>query len=291
MENRDKIILVTGATGSQGGAVVKHLLKDGWKVRALTRDPNKEKARMLRESGVEVFKGDMDDIPSLETAMRGVYGVFSVQTPWVDGVDAETRQGINVADAAKRSGVQHFIYTSVGSADKKTGIPHFESKYKIEKHIADLKLNWTIFRPVYFMDNFNAPKTRDSILNGTLSLGLESDIPLQIIGVDDIGGFVAMAFMQPERFMSKAIDLAGDELTGAEMAEVLSRVLGKEVAFKAIPIEKMHTSGSDVEMMFDWFNKRGYSADIALLKTMKKDIMSFEEWVEHSDLKEHRAAA
>ena len=131
-----KIILVTGATGQQGGAVARHLLKQpGFAVRALTRDSAKPAARALAQAGAEVVRGDLDDPASVRRALEGAWGVFSVQNFMETGYEGEIRQGKALADAAKAAGVQHFVYTSVVSADRKTGLPHFESKWQIEQHI------------------------------------------------------------------------------------------------------------------------------------------------------------
>jgi len=130
------IILVIGATGKQGGAVVEHLLKKGkFKVRALTRDISSAKAKVLLNRRVEVVPGDIDDKKSLENAMNGVYGVFSV-TLFNNGVDKEVENGILVNEAAKAAGVKHFILTSASGAEKKkSGVPFFESKFKVEEHL------------------------------------------------------------------------------------------------------------------------------------------------------------
>jgi len=183
MIKSDRIILVTGATGHQGGAVVRHLAQHGWKLRALTRDATKPAAKELEAMGVEVFEGDPMDLSSLERAMEGVYGVFAMTTPFEVGTEAETAQGVNLADAAMAAGVEHFVFSSVAGADRNTGIPHFESKYRVEEHISYLGLRATVVRPVYFMDNFWYPSMREGVLQGTLSYPMKADKPLQMIAV------------------------------------------------------------------------------------------------------------
>ena len=163
----ERAILVTGATGQQGGAVVRHLRTQGFAVRALTRDGQSPAARALAAEGVEVVQGDLDDRASLDRALAGAYGVYSVQNFALTGVEGEVRQGTTLADAAKATGIQHFVYSSVGSADRQTGIPHFESKFRIEEHIRAIDLPHTILRPVFFMENFGY--ARDAILGGTLA--------------------------------------------------------------------------------------------------------------------------
>lgn len=148
--NSERIILVTGATGRQGGAVYQHLQKKGFKLRALVRDPDSNQARQLMGHGDKMLRGGFDDTDSLLRAMDGVYGVFSVQPHSAN----EIQQGVAVIEAARRQGVSHFVYSSVGGADEETGIPHFESKIKIEAHLLSSGLQYTIVRPVFFMENW-----------------------------------------------------------------------------------------------------------------------------------------
>jgi uncharacterized protein YbjT (DUF2867 family) len=158
MSNNDRTILVLGATGRQGGAVVRELTARGFPVRALTRDPGKPEAKALAGLGAAVVNGSLDDAVSLRRAMEGVHGAFSIQTPYGPGGAArETREGVAVADAAKAAGVKHLVYSSVGGAERNTGIPHFESKHRIEEHIRAARMRATILRPVFFMENFAGP--------------------------------------------------------------------------------------------------------------------------------------
>src|SRR5262245_47105712 len=219
----DKVIAVTGATGQQGGAVARKLLADGWKVRALTRDVNKPTAQELASLGAEIVPGDMENSAELNAAFQGAYGVFSVQNFWLPnvGYEGEIRQGKNVADAAKAAGVQHLVYSSVGAAHRGMGQKHFDSKWIIEQYIHTLDVPYTILRPAAFMDNYNW--SRAYILNGTFTgTGLRPEKEMQIIAVEDIGVFVALAFANPKEFLGKTIELSGDELTEAQIAATLS---------------------------------------------------------------------
>ena len=147
-------ILVTGATGQQGGAVARHLLLGDHKVRAMTRKPDGDAAKALKKLGAEVLAGDLDDESSLTRALSGVWGVFGVQNTWEAGVEKEEAQGKRLADAARAAGVQHYVYTSVGSAHRKTGIPHFDNKWRVEEHIRAKRFpSFAILRPVFFMEN------------------------------------------------------------------------------------------------------------------------------------------
>jgi uncharacterized protein YbjT (DUF2867 family) len=280
MDKKDKIILVTGATGKQGGAVARHLLGDGWSVRALTRSPDKPEAENLRNLGAEIVQGDLDDPASISSAVAGVYGVFSVQQYWGKGVDVEVVEGKALADAAKKAGVAHFIYSSVGGAERKTGIPFFESKFQIETYIKKLNLKWSIVRPAYFMDNFLAPDTIGRIYTGDFPFPLETEMSMQLVAVDDIGEMVKLMFDNPEIYLGKAIEIAGDELTGAQIAETLSKAIGKTVTYREIPVESLHEISADYEMMFDWMNRRGFAADIELLKEKLPSLKTLEAWAE-----------
>ncbi len=157
-------VLVVGATGNQGGATARALLADGWPVRAMTRDPNSAGAKELAALGAELVTADLDDPPSLEAAVRGMYGVFSVQNFMTAGLEGEVRHGNAVAAAASEAGVMHFVYTSVGGAERASGVPHFETKWTIEQRITQLGLPATVLRPALFMDNFAHPQARWMVL-------------------------------------------------------------------------------------------------------------------------------
>lgn len=275
----EKTILVTGATGKQGGAVARHLTSEGWHIRIITRDPKKPAAKRCRQMGMEVMLGDLNDKNSVLKAASGVYGIYSVQS-LEQGVEVEARQGKTLADVAKNRGVRHFVYSSVGSANRNTKIPHFESKWQVEQHIGSLKIPATIFRPVWFMDNFLMPQFRDSILKGTLSMPLKPDKTLQMIAVDNIGGFVAKAFENPDEFIGQAIDIAGDELTIPQVARKLSKVVGHDVKFVEMPMQEMRKASEEWAIMFQWFNDVGYKSDIPKLRQMLPDLMDFETWLQ-----------
>lgn len=273
-----RMILVTGATGRQGGAVARYLLKSGWQVRALVRDPNKPAARDLALQGVEIAQGDLDEPEGVRKAMEGCYGVFSVQS-LETGVEGEIRQGRMMGDLAKEADVQHFVYSSVGSADRETGIPHFDSKFQIEEHLKGLELPVTILRPVFFYDNFSSPPFKESILSGTLALPMRPDRSLQMIAVEDIGGLAALAFNRPGQFIGKAMDIAGDEMSMPLAAEILSSVVGKDVRFVEVPLSEAEKQSPEMAKMFQWFNEVGYNANIRSLRDIYPSLMSFETWL------------
>ena len=275
----NKIIAVTGATGQQGGAVARKLLADGWKVRVLTRDLNKPAAQALAQAGAELVAGDMDSRSELDAAFQGAYGIFSVQNFWLPnvGYEGEIRQGKNVAEAAKAAGIQHLVYSSVGSAHRGMGQKHFESKWIIEQHIHTLDVPYTILRPVLFMDNHNW--SRAYILNGTFTgMGLRPEKVVQSIAVEDIGVFAALAFANPKEFLGKTIELAGDELTEAQTAEVFSKVIGRPVTLAA-PTGGGWASPEEGAAMFNFFNGEGYDADISALRKLHPGLLTLEQYL------------
>ena len=263
MATQPKTVLVTGATGQQGGAVTRSLLRQGHKVRALTRNPNK--AAGLAKAGAEIVKGDLTDKATCERALQGTDGVFAVSTFIEAGMDVEVQQGITLADAAKKANVKHFVYTSVGSANRNTGVPHFDTKWKVEQHISQLGLPATILRPVWFMENFGTYFLPSP--EGVLVVPLRPDKKLQMIAVQDIGEFGAAAFLRPDEFIGQAIDLAGDEMTPPEVAAHLSRTMGRPIQFQQMPDEQVEpTMGYDFAVMFRWLNEVGFSVDIPALR-------------------------
>jgi uncharacterized protein YbjT (DUF2867 family) len=276
--NVGRVILVSGATGQQGGAVSRSLLEQGFAVRALTRDPEKAEARELADLGVEAVGGDLEDRSSIERVLDGVYGVFSVQQFMEVGVEGEVRQGVQLADAAKAAGVEHYVYSSVGSAHKDTGIPHFESKWEVEEHVRASGVPYTVLRPVFFMQNWEY--MREPILGGTLPQPLDPDKPFQMIDAEDIGVFAAMAFEDPEGWIGREVDLAGDELTMPEIADTFSRVIGRNVDYVQVPWEGFEEQmGEEYAVMYRWFNDHGYEADIAALREEHPGLVSFEQYL------------
>jgi len=282
MSEADRTVLVTGATGRQGGAVIRHMLPKGWKLKALTRNPDGREAQALARQGVEVVQGDLEDADSIARAALGVYGIYSVQDFWAVGAKREVQQGKNVADAAKKADIKHFVYSSVGGAERKTKIPHWESKWEVENYIRELGLPATVIRPVSFMETYYIDQVEIGILKGKLADPIRRNKPYQTIATDDIGAFVALAFERPSEFIGKALEIAGSELTNVEAAQVFSRVLGKPVKFQRIPLPLVRLLlGKEFHEMFRWFNNTGYRADIPALRRAYPEVHlhTLEEWL------------
>jgi uncharacterized protein YbjT (DUF2867 family) len=283
-----KTVLVTGATGHQGGAAVRHLREKGFSVRAMTRDPSQPNARGLVGRGTEVVRGDLNDPASVARAMEGVDGVYSVQGHSQGGVDGEVRQGINVADAARRARISHFVYSSVAAADRNTGIPFFESKHRIEEYLRNTGLHHTIFRPVFFMENWLG--MRSQIQEGFLSLPASPTTRLQMIAVDDIGAFVALAFSKPGHWDGRAVEVAGDELSMEELAASFGRMLGRDVRYRQMPWEEFEERvGTAMTGMWRFFENTGFHVDIPVLRQELPNLMTFERWL-HSTWTRHLTA-
>lgn len=260
-------ILVTGATGQQGGAVTRHLLARGYTVKALVRQPDSDKAKALAAKGVLLVQGDLDDSASLTAAVAGVDGVYSVQNPRGVGSAVEIAQGKALADAAVAAGVKHFVYSSVASADQNTGVPLFDSKYVIEQYLHSLDLPLTIVRPVFFMDNWAWAEA--SFAKGVMAQPLSPQTRLQQISADDIGAFVAAAFADPQRWIGQTAELAGDDLSMADAAATVSKARGLTVNYVQTPWDDYQKAmGQEYFLMMRFLEERGYHADPAVLRSV-----------------------
>lgn len=274
----DRLILVTGATGTQGGAVARELLARDYRVRGLTRNPGKPKALALAALGVQMVQGSFDDPASLEAAMAGTYGVFAV-TEWrQNGVDKEVIHGRALVDAARETGVRHFVYTSVAGADEQTGVPHFDSKYVVEQYLAQSGLAWSVVRPVSFMDNWEWD--RDDFLAGRFANPGDPGQRNQWIAAADIAFFVGEALDNPQEWNGRALDIAGDGMTLAEFAALLSRVLDRRVQYQQIPwADYEAAAGEELTIMYRWFASDGYSVDIDALRERYPKLTAAEEFL------------
>ncbi|MFC5003800.1 NmrA/HSCARG family protein [Dactylosporangium cerinum] len=271
------MVLVTGATGNQGGAVVDALLHTGaWTVRALTRDPAGPAARALTERGVAVVAGDLADPASLRAAMSGAHGVFSVQNSRTAGRTGEVRQGTNVVDAAIATGVRHLVYSSVGGAERVRGIPHFDTKWEIERHLAGTGLTWTVLRPTTFTSVFTMRGAGAGLSLMATALGPAGT--LQMIAVTDIGVFARLAFERPGQFAGQALELAGDELGVAQIAETL-RDAGRRIRYtRRLPKSVLRMIGPEARML-SWFGESGYAADIPALRRIHPGLLTLDRWL------------
>jgi uncharacterized protein YbjT (DUF2867 family) len=284
-----RIIVVTGATGLQGGAVTRHLLKDGWQVRALTRNAASKPARSLAALGVEVVQGDMDDADSLRPIFAGAYGVYSVQNPYISGSEAEVRQGKTVAEVAKASGVQHLVYGSAGTGREGTGIPSWETKLRIEAHMKALALPLTILRPMAFMELMTHEKFFPAItIWHVMPRMMGASRPVGWLCTDDLGAIAADAFAVPQQFVGKDLALASDVQSLTQCRALYQNVMGARPPHFPMPswlFQRFGFVGRDLTTMWRWLRTGEIDLDTAPTYTIHPEALTVQAW-----LSRHKAA-
>jgi uncharacterized protein YbjT (DUF2867 family) len=300
-----RVLLITGATGKQGGSVVDAILCNSasateFTLLAVTRDTSTPSAKKLaaRSPSVKLVQGNLDDIPSLfraakEVAQKPIWGVFSVQVSMGKNVtaDGEIRQGKGLIDESLRHGVKCFVYSSVerggdeASWENQTPVPHFQTKYHIERYLRDVagnEMGWTILRPVAFMDNLQ-PSFQTKVFITTLRNTLNGK-PLQWIAPSDIGFFAAKAFEEPEEWNHKAIGLAGDELDFSGLSKAFENKTGAPIGTTfGFLGTALKWGAPEMNVMLNWFASDGYRADIPKLRSMHLAMMDVEKWLEKSN--------
>ena len=277
-----KTIVVLGATGRQGGQVVRHLVKEGWQVRALTRNPDGKKAAALKSLGVEVVRADMNDKSSLESAFRNAYGVYNMQTPVSGQIEVEIRHGRNVAEAAKKAGIQHIVYGSAGLGNIKTGIEQWDAKIEVTKAMNDLELPLTILRPVAFMELMVDPSYYPNASTWFIWPKLTGpDYKIAWISVQDVGVIAATAFANPEKYIGKELALVADVKSLAECREIYRQVTGKYPSRFPMPMflfEKF--VGKDIPNMWRWLRKNPLTFDSSQTEEIHPEAMTVQEWLQ-----------
>jgi uncharacterized protein YbjT (DUF2867 family) len=279
---RKLTVVVTGSTGKQGGAVARDLLERGHKVRAVTRDPNSKQAKLLANAGASLVTASLEDTAAITKALEGATSLFAMTTPF-GGTEAEIRQGVATADAAKAAGV-HLVFTSVGSANRQTGVPHFDSKHEVEKHIAKVGVRATILAPVAFMENLYFIK--EQLMKGIYASALSPTRALAQVAVADIGAVAVRVLENSPRFTGKRFDLAGDELTANDAMSILSRVTGRNFTYYQVPLDVVRQRmGEDAVKMYEWFDRVGFAVDRAALRREFPDVafQDFESWANKQD--------
>lgn len=223
---------------------------------------------------------NLDDPRSLTAAFADAAGVFALTTPFERGPEEEVAQGTSILEAASAAGVGHLVFSSVASADRHTGVPHFESKLVVEQALATSGISHTIVGPTYFYDNLLGGI--DQIRDGVLDLALPADVPLQQLSRRDLGEFVALVFADPQRFLGLRIDIASDNPTPAQMAASLSRRLGHEIRLHSS--DPAQIGSADMRAMFGFLATDGYSADLPALRATYPDVgwQSFDAWVDET---------
>jgi len=277
------VVVVTGSTGQQGGAVARGLLERGHEVRAVTRHPESSQARSLANAGAEIVVASLEDTAAITKALKGATSLFAMTTPFGGGTDAETRQGVAAAEAARAASV-HLVFTSVNSANRQTGVPHFDSKYQVESHIAKIGVLSTILGPAFFMENLYFGK--DQLAKGIYAAALPPTRKLAQSSVADIGAVAVRVLEDASRFAGRRFDLASDELAGNDVVAILSRVTGRPFAYHQLPLDVIRQRmGEDGAKMYEWLDRVGYTADRAALHREFPDVAfhDFESWAKKQD--------
>ncbi|WP_129662240.1 NmrA/HSCARG family protein [Rothia uropygialis] len=278
---------VFAATGKQGGATATALLDLGMPVRALVRRPESEAAKRLAERGAQVVRADLDEPDTLAPAMQGLGALWFMTTPFgTDGAAAEIGQGKALADAAIEAGVARIVFSSVGSAERDTGIPHFDSKYQVERELQNLGsgVHVTVIRPVFFMDNLLGMAQKDNDGSIVVRMPMPGDVPLQMIAVDDIGRVSAAVLQDPELVPEGVIEIAADELTGEAVAEVIAEAASVPTRYEALPLESIQDQ-EEMFTMFRWLAQTdAYAANIEQTREIDPNLKDLSVWISDGQL-------
>ena len=277
----EKTIFVTGATGKQGGAVMRHCLQQGFAVIALTRNKHAAKAAFLKRANVNLVQGNLDEPSTYKEHLKNIDGIFAV-LDYTQGIAREIRQGIDLANSAKEKGVKHFLYSSVIGADLPTGIPHWESKFKVESHIKQTGLTYTIIRPTFFYENFLIPQVKSRLVKGKLVMPLHKSKVQQYISTEDIGRIATQIFQHPDKYSAKTLNLASEQMDGIEAANTFSKVWNKPVRYQQLPgIITRLAMGKDLYKMFTWINNNDalFVKDLDALHREFPQLISLEAWI------------
>jgi uncharacterized protein YbjT (DUF2867 family) len=282
---KNKVIVVTDAAAEQGIVTAKCLLEDGWTVRALTSDLEQAAVKLLMKRGIEVVEVNPHDRTAVEQALADAYGVFYVCAPQDDDIEAEVRHGKLIADAAKAAGVQHFVYGSAGGVDRGTGVSQLLGKWQLEQYICSLDMPVTILRPAMLMESVASAGLSNLVMISALSSLVRPEKTIQLISVEDIAVFASLAFAQPEHYIGRTLELAGDAVTLSRIARIRRRVQGARLLSLQMPQFVIRRLPADVIALAEWLNREGYQADIASLRQTHPGLMTFEHWLNHRETK------
>ncbi|TBW37423.1 NmrA/HSCARG family protein [Siculibacillus lacustris] len=283
MDDKSETMLVLGATGQQGGAVARASAADGRRVRALVRDERSAEAQALAHLGIELVPGDFREPTSLERAMAGVHGVFAALPSSADAQygltdEDEVRFGLAVGDAAKRAGVRHLVYSSTIGANPDIGLGHYASKWHIEQYLRRSGVPFTIVRPAPFMELLLYPHF--GLRQGVLTFFGAPDQVVQFIAVADIGAIAAKLLPDPTHPLGVTMDIAGDALSGNDIAAAISRATGRQVPYLQIPIEAAAQNPMLARLLEAMSNgKLDGRADLPSLRASHPGLLSFDQWL------------
>ncbi|MGW7817436.1 NmrA/HSCARG family protein [Streptomyces puniciscabiei] len=278
-------VAVTGATGAQGGATARALLTAGHRVRALTRHPDAPAATALRTLGADVRHADFDDRTSLDAALAGADALFAVTTPFGTGTDTEVRQGRALVDAAAAARLGHVVLSSAAHADRGTGVPHYDSKHQVERHLRASGVPWTVIAPAAFMDNYATGWTLSGLREGVFGWPMPAGRPFALIPAADIGAFAALAFERRADFTGRRIDIASDTCTPEQIAAALTTATGRPITHHEVPLDTVRTHSTDLAAMFAYFTTTGLDVDTPALRRAYPEITwhTFADWAAGED--------
>lgn len=276
-----RTVLVTGATGRIGGAIVRDLIARGHHVRGLTRNPSGPMAERLGRLGAEMMRGSYDDAHSLRRALEGVESVVAVGSA-LPGAMLECRQGMTLVDAAAEAGASHYLLVSAAGADRPAEVPELESKAFLERYLLASTLPYTIVGPAFLMENLLAGDLLAGLQRGTWRMALPPTRRIQMSALVDVGVFCGLVIERRDPFLGRRMDIASDELSPAEAARVLSRVTRHPIDYHTEPLERL---GADARGRFEWLDRHGAAADVANLRREYPQVgwHTFESWANTHD--------
>jgi uncharacterized protein YbjT (DUF2867 family) len=279
MEDRG-IVAVTGATGRQGRAVVRALLAEGWRVRGLTRDPARERARALAALGAEMVLADMEDPAALDRAFNGVHGVYSVQNHQISRLDGEIRQGRNVAEAAKRADVAHLVYGSAGTGERGTGIGSWESKLDVEERLRELDLPVTVLRPTAFMELMTDPAFYPAVGVWHVWPKLAGgSFEVLWLSCEDLGVIAGKVFADPQRYIGRDLTLAADRRSLDECRHIYARVYGRNPRRFPMPVWMLQRFAPDTIALWRWLRATAFDTDLDVARSIHPTALGVEAWL------------
>lgn len=276
-----EVVAVVGATGRQGSAVVRHLVREGWQVRGLTRDPSSAASRALRERGVELHRVDFDDLFSLQRALHGAYGVFNVQNPMTSSVEAEVRHGRHVAEAAADAGVRHVVYGAAGVGDEPTGVGSWDSKITVAEEFRARGLSLTVLRPMAFMELMTDKAYYPSVsVWHVMPKLMGSSRPVGWLCTDDLGAVVARVFADPQRWGGTSLSLVADIQSIDQCRDIWRDVTGHPPRGFPMPVRLFERFvGTDLTTMWRWLRSAQFDISTETVRELLPDALSVREWL------------